>query len=72
MSNDEAIRELEFIKNTYKDSLKISNQCKRIALEKAITALQSACSTCKHEDVEPWDSPCYDCSHNHKDYYTVK
>lgn len=72
MSNDEAIRELEYIKNTYKDSLKISSQRKRIALDKAITALQSACSTCKHEDVEPWDSPCYDCSHNHKDYYTAK
>lgn len=34
--------------------------------------LEKGCSTCKYEDVEPWDSPCYDCSHNHKDYYTVK
>ena len=72
MSNNEAILELIDIKSTYKDSLKISRKFKIAALEKAITALQSACSTCKYEDVEPWDSPCYDCSHNHKDYYTVK
>ena len=68
MNNEEAIRELEVIKNTYNDDLKISSQFKKAALERAITALKSTCSICKYEDVEPWDSPCYDCSHNHKDY----
>lgn len=33
---------------------------------------ERGCANCKHEDIEPWDSPCYDCSHNHKDYYTPK
>lgn len=72
MSNNEVILELIDIKNTYTPSLKISSIRKVTALETAITALTSACSTCKFEDVEPWDSPCYDCSHKHKDYYTVK
>lgn len=72
MSNGEAIRELEAIKNTYKDDLKISNQCRMIALETAITALKSSCSTCRYGDVEPWDSPCCYCSHNHRDYYRPK
>lgn len=72
MNIDEVISELENIKSVYKHSLTLSSQRKRVALDKAITALQSACSTCKHEDVEPWDSPCYDCSHNHKDYYIAK
>lgn len=34
--------------------------------------LENGCATCKHEDVEPWDTPCYDCRRNHKDYYTAK
>lgn len=72
MSNNEVILELIDIKNTYTPSLKISSIRKVTALDTAIIALTSACSTCKFEDVEPWDSPCYDCSHNHKDYYTVK
>lgn len=34
--------------------------------------IEKGCATCRHEDVEPWNAPCYDCSRNHKDYYTEK
>lgn len=34
--------------------------------------LEKGCANCKYEAVEPWESPCCRCSHNHKDYYTEK